>query len=121
MINDFSADVNATVKMTVLGRMQENFMKQLTSEFHDNEKFQNNALQKKIEEEKLLHDGITFDSKLGVRNVTYCYSDKITQLQSNYLHVKKRMEKLNEKLQKKPDLCALVNQEIRKNIDLGFR
>ena len=120
LINDFSADVNATVKMTVLGRMQENFMKQLTSEFHDNEKFENNSLQKKIEEEKLLHDGITFDPKLGVWNVTYCYSDKITQLQSNYLHVKKRMEKLNEKLQKKPDLCALVNQEIRKNIDLGF-
>ena len=120
LINDFSADVDATVKMTVLGKMQKNFMEQLTSEFHDNEKFENNTLQKKLEEEKLLHDGITFDPQLGVWNVTYCYSEKITQLQSNYLHVKRRMEKLNEKLKKRPDLCALVNQEIKKNIDLGF-
>ena len=73
-----------------------------------------NTLQKKLEEEKLLHDGITFDPQLGVWNVTYCYSEKITQLQSNYLHVKRRMEKLNEKLKKRPDLCALVNQEIKK-------
>ena len=35
LINDFSADVDSTVKMTVLGKMQKNFMEQLTSEIHD--------------------------------------------------------------------------------------
>ena len=117
---DLDRDPSVKVQMTVLEKLKQNFLAQLTSEHHDNEKFEDHTLRKQIEEEKQLQDGINFDPVGNYWTVTYCYTAKIGDLQTNYKHVLQRMTKLDQKLTKKPELCTLVNSEIAKNISNGY-
>ena len=117
---DLDRDPSVKVQMTVLEKLKQNFLAQLTSEHHDNEKFEDHTLRKQLEEEKQLQDGINFDPVGNYWTVTYCYTAKIGDLQTNYKHVLQRMTKLDQKLTKKPELCTLVNSEIAKNISNGY-
>ena len=108
------------VPKTFFQKMQNNFFSQLTCEQLDEGSSSEHEKRKKLLDEEQLKDGISFDADRKCWVARYLYSNQLSKLQDNYFRTRQRMVKLNEKLQKKPVLCAAVNNEIFKNIGSGY-
>jgi len=107
-------------KNSVWNNMEKIFKEQCTVEdLKEDSKSEFEKL-KQAEEDRLLLQGINYNDEEKVWYVDYPYNSKLSFLQDNKNSTTKRMHKLQDKLLKKPEVCKLVNNEIKKNIDKGF-